>query len=143
MGEMSAWQYWLIAGGALIAAELFIGSPMFVLLILGIAAVTASIVAWFGAPIWVQLLAATLTCIAGYVVAVRLKRREPAGATIPLDSGGRVELVKMLSNNRAEVNYRGAVWTADSDHPGLDWNGPLYVKEVRGTSLVVTSKNSN
>jgi membrane protein implicated in regulation of membrane protease activity len=140
---MSAWQYWLIAGGALIAAELFIGSPMFVLLILGVAALMASIAAWFDAPIWAQLLVATLTCIAGYVVAVRLKKREPVGATIPLDSGGRVELVKVLSNLRAEVNYRGAVWTADSDRPELDWNGPLYVKEVRGTSLVVTSEKPN
>ncbi|BAV33485.1 hypothetical protein SCL_1172 [Sulfuricaulis limicola] len=143
MGEMSAWQYWLIVAGALIAAELFIGSPMFVLLILGVAALIASIVAWFSAPMWAQLLVATLACIAGYVVAVRLKKREPVGATIPLDSGGRVELVKVLSNLRAEVNYRGAVWTADSDRPGLDWNGPLYVKEVRGTSLVVTSEKPN
>lgn len=140
---MSAWQYWLIAAGALIAAELFIGSPMFVLLILGVAALFASIVAWFGGPMWVQLLVATLACIAGYVAAVRMKKHEPAGATIPLDTGGRVELIKLLSNHRAEVNYRGAVWTADSDFPGLDWNGPLYVKEVRGTSLVVTSEKPN
>ena len=140
---MSAWQYWLIAAGVLIAAELFIGSPMFVLLILGVAALFASIVAWFDAPMWAQLLVATLACIAGYVVVVRLKKHEPVGATIPLDSGGRVELVKVLSNLRAEVNYRGAVWTADLDRPELDWNGPLYVKEVRGTSLVVTSEKPN
>ena len=140
---MNAWQYWLIAAGVLIAAELFIGSPMFVLLILGVAALMASIVAWFSAPMWAQLLVASLACVTGYAVAVRLKQREPVGATIPLDSGGRVELVKVLSNLRAEVNYRGAVWTADPDRPELDWNGPLYVKEVRGTSLVVTSEKPN
>ncbi len=140
MIELSAWHYWLIVAGLLIGLELFIGSPYFVLLILGLASLTASAAAWFGAPVWLQLLVATVTCVGGYLLAVRIKRHEPVGSTLPFDVGARVELVRVDSGNRAEVTYRGSTWQAEADRPNLDWQAPLYVKEVRGATLLVTTE---
>jgi membrane protein implicated in regulation of membrane protease activity len=143
MSELSTWHYWIVLAGLLIAGELFIGSPLFVLLILGIAATGASAVAWLGAPIWVQLMVATAVAVAGYLAAARFKKSEPPGATLPFDIGGRVELVNPPAQGLAEVRYRGAVWKAEGDRVDMNWNGPLYVKEVRGTSLIVSAEKPN
>lgn len=139
MNELQAWHAWLAVSGALIAAELFIGSPMFVLLILGAAALVAAAGAWLGAPLWAQFFLGAAVGVSGYLWARRFHRSEPKGVNLPLDVGGRVNLVRMLSKLHAEVDYRGAVWTAESDQPGMDWNEALYVKEIRGNTLIVTT----
>ncbi len=143
MSGFITWHYWIVLAGLLIAGELFIGSPMFVLLILGIAATVAGAVAWFGAPVWAQLMVAAAAAVAGYLAAARFKKSEPPGATLPFDIGGRVELVNPPAQGLAEVRYRGAVWKAEADRQDMNWSGPLYVKEVRGTSLIISAEKPN
>lgn len=140
MLDFSAWQIWLVACGVLVVAELLIGSPLFALLIFGIASVFASLAAWLSAPLWSQIIVFAGISLSGFFVAVRHKRRQPPGSILPFDVGARVELVRILSAGLAEVSYRGSTWRAEADRPDLDWTAPIYVKEVRGTALVVTSQ---
>lgn len=139
---VKAWLIWLIGGGALIAAELIVGSPMFVLLILGIAALVAALLAWAGTALWVQMLAATVFCLLAYLLVRRHVRANPPPAAFDLDAGAPVELVRMLSAHQAEVRYRGTLWQAEADRPDLDWQAPLIIKALNGNTLLVSSRTS-
>ena len=133
---------WLIVGLLLVAVELMTGT--FYLLIIGIAALIASLIAFLDQPVWMQALVAAIAAIAGSVLVHRYHRE--VNATSPKDVsndvGEMVTIVSWISEPQrlARVRYRGTTWDAEvigSDPVAAD--AMLYVIATEGSRLKVSS----
>ena len=132
---------WLIVGLLLVAVELMTGT--FYLLIIGIAALIASLIAFLGQPVWMQALVAAIAAIAGSVLVHCYHR--VVNATSPKDVSNDVgETVTVESwvsepQRLARVRYRGTTWDAEvigNDPVALD--AMLYVVATEGSRLKVS-----
>jgi membrane protein implicated in regulation of membrane protease activity len=137
---MSDWSYWLIGAGALIVAELFIGT--FYLLMIALGLLAGALAAWLGASGALQTLVAALVGIAATVLLRRSRYARPGRGqaandpSVNLDIGGRVT-VTQWNERRARVMYRGALWDVELV-PGSDpAPGDYRIVEVDGNRLIV------
>ena len=132
---------WAILGLTLVIVELLTGT--FYLLVLGIAAFGAALVAWLGQPFGVQAIVAAVIsgfgCYGVHVYRAKNSTRQmahvdagqPASFENWVDQGARL----------ARVRYRGASWEAlvDGD-AALDAGSMLYVVTANGNTLKVTAR---
>jgi membrane protein implicated in regulation of membrane protease activity len=132
---------WLLAGLFLVVVELMTGT--FYLLILGIAAGIASLIAFLGQPVWLQAVVAAIAAVIGGVLVHRYRRA--ANATSPKDHsndiGETVTIESWVSEPQrlARVNYRGTTW--DAEVVGTDVIEPgtlLYVVGTEGSRLKIS-----
>ncbi len=132
---------WLVAGLVLVAVELMTGT--FYLLILGVAALIGSLVAFLDQPVWMQALAAAIAAIVGGVLVHHYHRQ--ANASSPKDHsndiGETVTIESWVSEPKrlARVHYRGT--TYDAEVLGNDRIEPgalLYVVATEGSRLKVS-----
>jgi membrane protein implicated in regulation of membrane protease activity len=138
---MSEPTYWWLLTGALIVVELLSGT--FYLLMLAAGAVAAALAAHAGLPIVAQILIAAALG-GGAVVAWHLRksasRDEPPAQSNPnvnLDIGETVHIASWNADGSANVQYRGANWTA-IHRPGIVPSaGPHRVAELVGNRLLV------
>jgi membrane protein implicated in regulation of membrane protease activity len=134
---------WLIGGIALIVAELVSGT--FYLLILGIAALVASGVAYLGATLLIQVIIAGAISIAG-VLWIRARRRLVTPASMkPLDVGQPVTLDSWLNRDDrvARVKYRDALWDAVVEGEFRGEAGEVfYIRAVDGNMLRVAKQRA-
>ncbi len=137
---MSDWSYWLIGAGALIVAELFIGT--FYLLMIALGLLAGALAAWLGASGALQTFIAALVGIAATVLLRRSRYARPGRGqaandpSVNLDIGGRVT-VTQWNERRARVMYRGALWDVELA-PGSDpAPGDYRIVEVDGNRLIV------
>ncbi len=138
MSEPTLW--WLLAG-ALVAAELLIGT--FYLLMLALGAVAAAIAAHAGVNLTTQLVLAAAVG-GGAVVAWHWKRTrqstEPpaqANPNVSLDIGETVQISAWNADGTAGVQYRGAHWTVIHRQGVIPTPGPHRVAELVGNRLLV------
>ncbi|MGZ5036914.1 MAG: NfeD family protein [Usitatibacter sp.] len=140
---MELWLVWLVAGFALVIAELVTGT--FYLLVIGIGAFAGAAAAWSGSPLVVQAVAAGIISVAGAVAVNRWHKRQPAtphGSNF-LDKGQPVVLEGWANESAhiARVKYRGTTWDArmaradDRPAPGTT----LYIEGQDGNTLVVAA----
>ncbi len=138
MADTTIW--WLLAGGAVVV-ELITGT--FYLLMLGIGLAGAAISSHLGANQVVQLLVAAAVG-GGAVVAWHIKQTtspsEPtaqANPNVNLDIGETVHIHAWNPDGTADVQYRGAHWTA-IHKPGIaPSTGAHRVAEMVGNRLLV------
>ncbi len=135
---------WLLLGLVLVVIELLTGT--FYLLILGLAAGVASLVAWLGAPFWVQALLASVAAVAGSIVVRRRKSSAAAAGGNSMDVGQTVVLEAWVSEAQrlAKVRYRGASWEAEvlgEDH--VEPGAVLYVSGADGNRLEVSTARAS
>ena len=132
---------WLIVGLLLVAVELMTGT--FYLLIIGIAALIGSLIAFLDQPVWMQALVAAIASVAGSVLVHRYHR--VVNATSPKDVsndvGETVTIVSWVSEPQrlARVRYRGTTWDAEvigSDPVAVD--SMLYVVATEGSRLKIS-----
>jgi membrane protein implicated in regulation of membrane protease activity len=130
---------WLVAGFALIIAELATGT--FYLLVLGLAAFAGAAAAWFGLGFRPQALSAAGVAIAG-VLWVRWYRSSRAQHDMAsLDVGQSVTLDAWVSQEqgRARVRYRDALWDAQvSGDCSFGAGQILFIHAVDGSTLKVS-----
>ena len=137
---MSDWSYWLIGAGALIVAELFIGT--FYLLMIALGLLAGALAAWLGASGALQTLIAALVGIAATVLLRRSRYARPGRGqaandpSVNLDIGGRVT-VTQWNERRARVMYRGALWDVELALGGDPAPGDYRIVEVDGNRLIV------
>lgn len=133
--------WWLLLAGACIAIELVTGTFYLLMISLGMAA--AALAAYLGLPVPTQLVVAA--CVGGGAVSlwrVKTARRssEPqaqANPNVLLDIGESVHVSRWKPDRTADVQYRGAHWTAVA-HPDLELvAGNFRVIEVVGNRLVL------
>ncbi|WP_296510729.1 NfeD family protein [Rhodoferax sp.] len=138
MSEPNLW--WLVVG-VLVALELFTGT--FYLLMLGLGAAAAALVAYSGASVAVQLVSAAV--VGGGAVSLWHLRRTRPGAELPaqsnpnvnLDIGEIVQVGQWSPDGTAQVHYRGAAWTV-MHRPGINPTGGAHrVAEMVGNRLLV------
>jgi membrane protein implicated in regulation of membrane protease activity len=130
---------WLVAGFALIIAELASGT--FYLLVLGLAAFAGAAAAWFGSAFWPQALCAAGVAIAGVFWVRWYHASRPQHDMASLDVGQSVTLDTWVSQEqgRARVRYRDALW--DAQVSGDCSFGPgqiLYIHAADGSTLKVS-----
>jgi membrane protein implicated in regulation of membrane protease activity len=133
---MQIYLWWWILALVLVGFELTTGT--FYLLVYGIAALAAGLVAWLGASLVVQLIVAALVASAG-TLALRHWQRStahPERYAQDLDVGRPVQ-AESWADGRGTVNYRGALWDAEAESPEVDGSRPLYIRAVRGTTLIL------
>ena len=132
---------WWVMAGITVAAELLIGSFYLLMLSLGMAA--GAIAAQAGSPLTVQMVVAAGVGGAAVLLWRRVKQGRGAeleaqsNPNVNLDIGALVIVQAWASDGSAQVNYRGANWTA-LHRPGLvPESGEHRVVEVQGSRLVL------
>ena len=132
---------WAILGLTLVIVELLTGT--FYLLVLGIAAFGAALVAWLGQPFGVQaIVAAAISGFGCYGVHV-YRAKNSTRQMAHVDAGQPASFENWVDQGArlARVRYRGASWEAlvDGD-AALDAGSMLYVVTANGNTLKVTAR---
>jgi len=130
---------WLIAGFGLIIAELLTGT--FYLLVLGIAGLVASGVAYAGGAFVWQAIAAAAVALAGIVGVQRYKKTILPGRMRGLDVGQPAAFESWVNKGagHARVRYRDALWDAQvADGASAEPGEIFYVAAVDGNTLKVS-----
>ena len=135
---MADWLIWLLLGGALCVAELFTGT--FFLLLLGLAAFTATAAAWFALSGAWQFGLAAVVLVAGLPLVLRASRRQkPASGNY--DVGQVIVLADI--NGQLQGLYSGSYWRV-SEVSGAPLKAGDRVRIVRidGSRLVVSGPDA-
>lgn len=133
---MQVYLWWWILALVLVALELTSGT--FYLLVYGVAALAAGFVAWLGGGFVAQFIAAALVAAVGTLALRRWQRstEHTEREAQDLDVGRPVQ-VESWADGRGVVNYRGALWEAEAESPAVDGGRPLFIRAVRGTTLIL------
>jgi len=138
---MEAYLIWLLAGLALVIAELITGT--FYLLVLGVAAFGAGAAAWLGAGFPVQVIAAVVVAGVGVYLVHAYRARNAAQQMQPIDAGQPANFESWVDQaaGLARVRYRGASWEARMEGSEAPQPGAvLYVLAAEGNTLRVSAK---
>jgi membrane protein implicated in regulation of membrane protease activity len=138
------WLLWLVVGFVLVIAELVTGT--FYLLVIGLGAFAAALVAWAGGNEIVQALAGSAVALGGMFLvhhwhAARRHRDDAHGNF--LDRGQAVVLESWTNElaGFARVKYRGTSWDARLAEPAARPvpGATLYIEALEGNTLVVAA----
>lgn len=139
---MTLYVYWFLL--ALILVGLEIATGTFYLLIVAIAMAIGGISALFDIAFSTQLTLAGFAGVAGIVLLERWKSKHPSDTTnLNLDIGQPVKILIWKEDGTARVFYRGAEWDAELEAKDKRHEGIFYIKEIRGSLLILTNKKSN
>lgn len=141
---MELWLIWVVAGFALVIAELLTGT--FYLLVVGLGAFAGAAASWVGANLVLQaVIGSAVALIGAYLVHSwhQRNRKADAGQANFLDRGQPVVLEGWVDEGAriARVKYRGAWWDAklarpdEKPAPGTT----LYIEAQEGSTLVVAT----
>lgn len=138
---MQTYLIWLLAGLALVIAELITGT--FYLLVLGLGAFGAGAAAWLGAGFPIQVIAAVVVSGVGMYLVHAYRARNAALQMPPIDAGQPASFESWVDQaaGLARVRYRGASWEArmeggEAPQPGA----VLYVLAAEGNTLRVSAR---
>jgi membrane protein implicated in regulation of membrane protease activity len=132
--------WWLIAGTALVIAELFTGT--FVLLMLGIGALAAGAVGLFGAPGWVMAVVfGVVSAVSLWLLRPWINKRFGRGREMGLAiiEGADVLVVERIDRDHGMVKIEGELWRArpyDVDQTYEPGDRVRVVKVDGATALV-------
>ena len=138
---MEQWLLWVIVGMVLVIAELVTGT--FYLLVLGVGALAAAVVAWAGGNELIQVLMAGAVAIGGAWFVHHwheAHRKSDEGRANFLDRGQPVVLEGWSNESAgiARVKYRGTSWDARVASAAKPTPGStLYIDAQEGQTLVV------
>jgi membrane protein implicated in regulation of membrane protease activity len=140
----NAVMWWLIAGAALVVAELTTGTLY--LLVFGIAAWAGAGAAYFGYGIPIQLTTAGVASLVGLAILIPydIRRRAHAPASnIDQEIGNDATVEMVLAGGKLRVNYRGSTWDAvmDSGATAPNPGESCTITEVRGNTLVLRPRS--
>jgi membrane protein implicated in regulation of membrane protease activity len=128
-----------IAAFALLAAEMLTGT--FYLLVLAIGVACGGAAGWLGAGFTMQLLAAVVLGGIGIALVHWWRVSGAAGRKPeqPLDIGETVQVESWNADGTARVRHRGTQWDAALDDPVTSREGTLYIKAMRGSTLILSN----
>ncbi|MEV4778098.1 NfeD family protein [Burkholderia sp. LMU1-1-1.1] len=141
---MADWSYWLVAAGAIVIVELFIGTFYLLMIAIGLAA--GALAALLGLGLALQTLVAALVGVAA-TVALRRSRFGKQGGRVQAERDPNVNMdigqtvnVPAWQDGSARVMYRGALWDVELERSASEANpapGQYKIREVRGSRLIV------
>ena len=136
---MDAYLVWLIAGFALVIAELLTGT--FYLLVLGVAAFFGAAVAYFGGSHLAQTIVAAVVALVGVIWVHRARQSMMPARMQGLDVGQPAAFESWVNRGagHARVKYRDALWDAQVSGDASGEPGEiLYIAAVDGNTLKVS-----
>lgn len=138
---MAIYVYWFLLALVLLGLEMTTGT--FYLLVVSLAMVIGGGAALLGFGLPVQLVLAALSGVVGTF----LLRRWKGGPVCEVDSqsleaGQPVRVLSWHEDGTARVFYRGAEWDAETESADLVREGTFYIKETRGSTLILTHQKS-
>ena len=138
---MQAYLGWWVLAAVLVGIELTSGT--FYLLVYGVAAGFAGMVAWLGAGMVVQLLTAAVIAVIGTLALRHWKRSTefPESNVQDMDIGQGVQ-VESWQGGRGQVRYRGALWDAEAQSADVDTTRPLLIRAIKGNKLILGNEFS-
>jgi membrane protein implicated in regulation of membrane protease activity len=141
--KMTTYLLWAIAGFVLIIAELVTGT--FYLLVLGVAALVAALVAYLGGAFWLQAIFGAAAAFIGIYLVHTWWQNHPkdSKAENSLDVGQTVVFEEWINEagGIARVKYRGSNWDAKVEGaPKV--NDVLTIKSAENGVLHVASVSS-
>jgi membrane protein implicated in regulation of membrane protease activity len=133
---MQNFVWWWVVAAVLVAVELTTGT--FYLLVYGAAAAAAGVAAWLGLGWVAQLVVAGGVAILGTLALRRWKRstQNTESSAQDMDIGQSVQ-IESWQDGRGQVKYRGALWDAEAVSGEVDATRPLFIRAVRGNSLIL------
>lgn len=136
---MANYVYWYLLGLVLLGLEMATGT--FYLLVVAIGMAAGGTAALFGVSTTWQLVLCALTIVAGTIILRRWKKSQVKdSAAANLDVGQPVRVLAWRDDGSARVSYRGTEWDAEPESAGMPRANTLYIKAVRGASLVLTDQ---
>jgi len=140
---MQPYIFWFVAAFVLIAVELMTGTLYLLVVALGAAA--GGVVALLGFGFGMQMLAAAVVAAGGIglLKAFKIGPNERRDKTnFSMDVGQAVEVIERRPDGSLRVNYRGSQWDAQIEGSVPYAAGPLYIRETRGSTLIVTTSRT-
>lgn len=139
---MAAWTLWVAIAAVLVAAELLTGT--FMLLVIALAFAAGGLLAWSGASLPVQFLAASVVGVVGTVLLRRFRRRPAPAANVDihLDIGQRVFVDGWNTASKpptARVTYRDSPWDAELAAGSRPEPGYFVIRGIRGNRLTLSN----
>lgn len=136
---MTLYVYWFLMALILIGLEMATGT--FYLLIVAVAMAIGGTFALLGIAFSAQLVLAGIAGIAGIVLLRRWKSEHLSDATSQsLDTGQPVEVLIRREDGTARVFYRGTEWDAEFENNNGGHEGVFYIKDTRGSVLILTNR---
>jgi membrane protein implicated in regulation of membrane protease activity len=138
-GRVDTFNYWFLLALVLLVMEMATGT--FYMLVLSVAMAAAGLAAFLAVSSAWQFMLCALFVVAGTMILRWWKKSrgiqdEDAG----LDIGQPVQVLTWFDNGFARVAYRGAEWDAEPESDTMPRQGQLYIKEMRGSSLILTHR---
>jgi len=138
---MVIYVYWFLLALILLGLEMATGT--FYLLIVAIAMAIGGAADLLGFVFTAQLTMAALAGITGIILLWRWKGNHGADATSQsLDIGQPVKILTWYDDDTARVFYRGAEWDAALETKDAGHEGVFYIKDIRGSILVLTNQKT-
>lgn len=136
---MSIYVYWFLLALLLVGVEMATGT--FYLLVVSVAMAMGGAAALLGLDLPAQLALAALAGVLGIVMLRRWRGGKAADvASQSFDTGQSVRVLNWHEDGTARVYYRGAEWDAEPESPDYDRDGKFYIKEIRGSVLVLSNR---
>jgi membrane protein implicated in regulation of membrane protease activity len=138
---MAAYVYWFVLALILLGAEMATGT--FYIVVLSIAVAIAGLAALAGWELYIQMSLAGIAGVVGIVILRHVKSARPVDAAGgSLDIGQTVKVLSWNSDGTARVHYRGADWDAEPESTHTPHESMLYIKAMRGSTLILTHHKS-
>ena len=136
---MANYVEWFLFALILLGVEMATGT--FYLLMLAIAMAVGGAAALFGLGMAAQLVLAALAGMVGMIFLRRWKGvRASSAVSQSLDTGQPVRVLTWREDGMVRVFYRGAEWDAKLEAADSGHEEPLYIKEIRGSILILTHR---
>ena len=136
---MAVYIYWFLLALILIGLEMATGT--FYLLIVAIAMAIGGTADLLGLIFPAQLALAALAGITGIILLLRWKSAHVSEITSQsLDIGQPVKILTWYDEQTARVFYRGTEWDAELEAKEDGHEGVFYIKDIRGSVLVLTNQ---
>lgn len=131
--------YWFLIALGLLALEMTTGT--FYMLVLAIAFGIGGLAGLLGAALPLQIVFSAITAIAGTLYLRHARRTRPADhANQSLEINEPVHAVTWRADGSGRAQYRGSEWDAEAESPDMPREGPLYIKAMRGSTLILTHR---
>ncbi len=143
--ELSAATWWWLVAGALVLAELAVGS--FYMLMLALGCVAGALAAHLGAAYTTQLFTAAIVGAGTTAVWHFRRARSPRSAPVEsnrdanLDIGQTLQVETWDTQGTARVSYRGSTWSVEFRGGAAPAPGPHVIVAVQGNRLIVAPAN--
>ena len=132
---------WFLLALVLLGLEMATGT--FYLLVVSLAMVIGGGAALLGLGLPAQMVLAALSGVVGTFILRRWKGGHAGNAASQsFDTGQPVRVLSWREDGTARVFYRGAEWDAETEGEDIKRDGKFFIKEVRGSILVLTHQKT-